>query len=378
MAGIYIHIPFCDQACHYCDFHFSTTFTNYRNELIESLILEIDLKKSLLKESIKTIYFGGGTPSLLTAEELFKIITKIRSTFRVDEVVELTLECNPDHLNLEYLQSINAIGINRLSIGIQSFDDSVLKKLNRSHNANTAISALRNAKTIGFNNITIDLIYGIPFQTDEQLAYNLKVINQFEINHISAYHLTFEEKTVFGKWLDQGKIFELDDEKSLDQFKQVRLQLKENGFRQYEVSNFSKPDFHSKHNSSYWKGDEYLGIGPSAHSFIHGNRSWNIKHNKKYIDSIKNNVIPEEVENLSDLDQYNEYILLSLRQLDQGLDVQLLQNNYHKYWYKSQDRINEFLKSGHLLQQENKYILSENGIFIIDYISSELFLSHED
>ncbi len=373
MLGIYIHIPFCDLACHYCDFHFSTTFEKYRSDLLKAIEKELFTKLSENNEKVETIYFGGGTPSVLTKEELTGILSVIFENAEVNTEAEITLEANPNHLTREYLKELKDLGINRLSIGIQSFHDEVLKKLNRNHTSNQSKEVVQNAKSVGFDNITVDLIYGIPFQTDEQLEWNLKIISDLGIDHVSAYQLTIEENTVFGRWKDQGKLLELSDENCLNQFKMVKRFLEEKGYEQYEVSNFARNGKYSQHNSSYWKGVKYIGVGPGAHEFDGTTRSWNISNNRQYV---KENLV--EKEELTEVDQFNEKVLLGLRQLNVGIDALELEKEFPKLYSQIEPEIKKFLREGELIEKDNRILVSEIGIFIIDYITSELFIIHED
>ena len=373
MSGIYIHIPFCDQACHYCDFHFSTTFQKYRHKLLKTIQKELFTKLSENVEKIETIYFGGGTPSVLCVEELKEIMDVIQQTSDVSEDAEVTLEANPNHLTSDYLKGLKSIGVNRLSIGIQSFHDEVLEKLNRNHDSLQAKEVVQRAQKEGFDNITVDLIYGIPFQTDEQLEHNLVQISSLGIDHVSAYQLTIEENTVFGRWKDRGKLLELSDEKCLNQFKMVKSYLEKEGYEQYEVSNYARNGKYSRHNSSYWKGVKYFGIGPGAHEFDGEKRSWNVSNNTLYIENNK-----VESEELSRVDSFNEKVLLGLRQLKVGIDREELKEEFPYLYQKIDKDLSDFISKGELIEKDSRVLVSEIGIFIIDYITSELFIIHED
>ena len=373
MSGIYIHIPFCDQACHYCDFHFSTTFQKYRKKLLKAIQSELFTKLSERTRKVDTIYFGGGTPSVLTIEELRELIDLIHTTSKISEDIELTLEANPNHLTKDYLKGLKRIGVNRLSIGIQSFHDDVLEKLNRNHNSVQAKEVVERAQEEGFDNITVDLIYGIPFQSDEQLEYNLQQISKLGIDHVSAYQLTIEENTVFGRWKQNGRLLEFSDEKCLNQFKMVKNFLETEGYEQYEVSNYARNEKYSRHNSSYWKGLNYLGVGPGAHEFDGEKRSWNVSNNILYIE---NNRV--ESEKLSRVDTFNEKVLLGLRQLNVGIDKAEMERDYPELYHQIQKNLISFISKGELIDVDNKILVSEIGIFIIDYITSELFIIHED
>jgi len=318
MSGIYLHIPFCKQACFYCDFHFSTSLKK-KDDLISCLIKELEIRKEELQnETIETIYFGGGTPSLLSVDEIQSIIDAINANYKVVENPEITLEANPDDLVSVRAQSrtifedYKKAGVNRLSIGIQSFFEEDLKLMNRAHNAKEAKDCLSMA-TRYFDNITIDLIYGIPNMSIEKWKQNLQTVFDFEINHISSYALTVEPKTALDTFIKQGKYPELDEELAKQHFEILVKETQKQGFVHYEISNFGRPNYFSKHNTSYWQGKKYIGIGPSAHTFSKTHRSWNVANNTKYIKSILENKLPNEVEKLSKNDQFNESIMTGLR-----------------------------------------------------------------
>lgn len=369
MAGIYIHIPFCAQKCSYCDFHFSTTFSSYRTELINALNKELILRKN--SDIIETIYFGGGTPSLLTKEELKGLLDTIKQNFTCASEIEVTLECNPDDCSLINLTDWKELGINRLSIGIQSFDDEQLKWMNRKHSSLQAKEALENAQKVGFSNITVDLIYGLPNLTLAEWEQQLLEITRLPIQHISAYCLTIEEKTVLAKWVKEKKIVPSDNDEQSDQFELLVSILAQNGFEQYEISNFCREENYSKHNSSYWLGKNFLGIGPSAHGFDGKSRYWNISSNQAYIRELEKNSLPETIETLSVKEQFNELILLGLRTkwgVDKQQLVALIQPN--EEWVSLK---NEFIQSGELLESETHFHLTEKGKLRADLIASEFF-----
>ena len=318
MSGIYLHIPFCKQACFYCDFHFSTSLKK-KEELISCLIKELEIRKAVLEhETIETIYFGGGTPSLLTVSELERLIKTIYANYKVAENPEITLEANPDDLMSIGAQSgaifkeYKEIGINRLSIGVQSFFEEDLKMMNRAHNAKEATESIKLA-TNYFDNITVDLIYGIPNMTPEKWTQNLQTVFDLGIPHISSYALTVEPNTALDSFIKKGKYPPLDEALAKEHFDILVDETRKNGFVQYEISNFGKPDYFSKHNTSYWQRKKYLGIGPSAHSFNKTHRSWNVANNSKYMHSILENKLPSETEKLSKNDQFNESIMTGLR-----------------------------------------------------------------
>lgn len=327
MAGIYIHIPFCSQRCSYCNF-FSVVSINLLNEVIDAIIKEFSIRKDYLKnEPVQTIYFGGGTPSLLTIQQIEKLLNTIYKNFPVEKNAEITFEANPDDLTEKYLSDLKKLGINRLSIGIQSFDDNKLKILNRRHNAFQAVEAVRVAQRSGFNNISIDLIYGLPFQSLIEWENDLDKAFSLPIQHLSAYALTFEEKTLLLKQKEKKLIEPADEELMIKMYELLLNKSNQNGFDAYEISNFSLPEFYSRHNSSYWTQTPYLGIGPSAHSFNGFSRQWNVASIHKYIEGIMKNNSFFEQEILSLQDRYNEYVLLGLRTKN-GINIDELEQNF--------------------------------------------------
>jgi oxygen-independent coproporphyrinogen-3 oxidase len=372
MTGIYIHIPFCKQACHYCDFHFSTSLKK-KDKLIQALVKELNLRKDEFKDQIvETIYFGGGTPSLLSIDELRLLISEVYNNYKVVENPEITLEANPDDLTNQQLNDLTTLPINRLSIGIQSFFEVDLKLMNRAHNADDAKRCLEDA-TKQFENITIDLIYGIPGMSNERWMENIETALTFNIPHISSYALTVEPKTALEAFIKKGIIQNVDDDLAEEQFQILIEKLEASGFLQYELSNFGKPDYFSKHNSSYWHGKSYLGIGPSAHSFNGDQRSWNVRNNSKYIHSLSHDILPMEIETLTLNDKYNERIMTGLRTI-WGVSLQKVEeefgNDYKKYLLdQSQKHIDK-----HLLYIDGDNILvTKKGKFLSDGIASDLF-----
>jgi len=372
MAGIYIHIPFCKQACYYCDFHFSTSLKK-KDELIQALVKEIELRKKELQiQTIDTIYFGGGTPSLLSNEELDLLINSVNNNFQVSENPEITLEANPDDLSNQRIKALANTPINRLSIGIQSFFERDLKLMNRAHNASEARDCLSFANQY-FNNISVDLIYGIPGLSNDQWIENIETVLSYNIPHISSYALTVEPKTALETFIKKGIIKNVDDEIAQEQFNILIDKLEASGFVHYELSNFSKPNYFSKNNSAYWQGKPYLGIGPSAHSFNGSQRGWNVRNNSKYIKSIQNNKLPIEKETLSTTDKYNEYIMTGLRTM-WGVSFEKIESefgeNYKKYiLLQSEKYINQHL----LYIDDNKLLTTKKGKFLSDGIASDLF-----
>lgn len=381
MAGIYIHIPFCKQACFYCDFHFSTSLKK-KDELIQALVKELEIRKDDLKtETIETIYFGGGTPSLLTIDELRFLINEVYKNYSVINHPEITLEANPDDLSNNLIIQLSKSPINRLSIGIQSFFEDDLKSMNRAHNSEEAKACLQVA-TQYFDNITIDLIYGIPNMSQEKWNKNLETAFSYGVNHISSYALTVEPKTALDVFIKKGDYPPIDETLALEHFNHLIDKTKDQGFVHYEISNFGKPNYFSKHNTSYWQGKSYIGIGPSAHSFKRNQRSWNVSNNSKYIQSIQNNVLPNTIEELSMKDQYNEYIMTGLRTI-WGVSLNDIEQNFGEdYLQRLKSSAEKFIERGLLVTStdfdENKNRVeklktTQKGKFLVDGIASELF-----
>lgn len=374
MAGIYIHIPFCKKACYYCDFHFSTSL-RFKDKMVSSIIKEIKIQKHYFEqEKIETIYFGGGTPSLLNYSEINSILNEIYYNFNVIENPEITLEANPDDLKINKLEQLKKNNINRLSIGIQSFFDEHLKWMNRAHTSKNSIECLKNAKKIGFNNITIDLIYGMPNITNHQWKENIKQAINYNIPHISAYNLTLEKNTAYYSFVKKGIYKKPSDKKGAEQFSILIKELKKASYIHYEISNFAKKDNFSKHNSSYWKGKKYLGIGPSAHSFNGSVRHWNISNNKRYIDSIELGKPKYTIEELTNKDIVNEHLLLGLRTI-WGCSLPFIQNKL------TENTFNTFIldlekqkKISNIQQDKNKIVITDKGKPFTDRIISDLFV----
>ncbi len=377
MAGIYIHIPFCRQACNYCDFHFSTTLT-HKAELVDAIIQEAELQKGYLQgKPISTIYFGGGTPSILTKSELESILSKLKSLFTVDEGVEVTLEANPDDLTPEKLTELKALGVNRLSIGIQSFIEQDLRSMNRAHNAQQAIECVKLAQAAGITNISIDLIYGIQMLDDLDWIENIDKAVKLGVQHISAYALTVEPKTALAHQIKTGKAAPVDEEKASRHFHLLVDRLAKSGFEQYEISNFSLPGHRSKHNSSYWNGEWYLGLGPSAHSFNNKSRQYNIRNNAVYISDINKGKITAEMETLSTNDRYNEYIMTALRKVE-GIDLDEVEKRFGKFYQLlCMKEARNYIKDGQLSFNNNCLTLTTNGKFFADGIASSLFATDD-
>jgi oxygen-independent coproporphyrinogen III oxidase len=374
MAGIYLHIPFCKQACHYCDFHFSTN-AEIKKDLVRAMGEEIRLQRHYLQgERPQTIYFGGGTPSLLDRDELQFLLRTITETHDVYPSAEITLETNPDDLTVQKLTDLRSLGINRLSIGIQSFDDDILMYLNRIHFADTAIRSVEAARASGFDNISIDLIYAIPGVSLQRWKKNIDQALALHPEHISAYTLTIEEKTAFGKWFATGKLIPVDEALAAEQLELLMSALSSAGYRQYEISNFARPGFESRHNSAYWKGDKYLGIGPSAHSYNQTTRQHNVANNHQYVRSIKEGKIPADKEVLKKGDRINEYILTTLR-TDNGCNLSLLKRDFDYDVLTLHGGYLRELQDHHLVSlADGQLKLTEAGRLLADKISSDLFL----
>jgi oxygen-independent coproporphyrinogen-3 oxidase len=372
MAGIYIHIPFCKQACHYCDFHFSTS-PKYKDEMVQALIKEITLQKNYLNsETIQSIYFGGGTPSVLSADEILQIINTITSLHTVASDAEITLEANPDDLDHAKVNAFKHTPVNRFSIGIQSFFDEDLFWMNRAHRANEADSAVKRAQDAGFENITVDLIYGYPLLTDAKWTQNLNRVFDLGVPHISAYSMTVEPQTALASFISKKKQPPMSDHQSAAQFDIMLDAMQVQGFEQYEISNFCKPGHYSRHNSNYWKGVKYLGIGPSAHSFNGETRQWNVANNVKYIASLTDNQVPAEIEVLTEANRLNEYIMTALRTI-WGLDLDKLNEI-------AQGSADILLKAARLyfddgsITQDGKVLtLTRKGKLYADNIAARLF-----
>ncbi|AUC16151.1 coproporphyrinogen III oxidase [Tenacibaculum sp. SZ-18] len=373
MSGIYIHIPFCKQACYYCDFHFSTSLKR-KDDMMEALILELELRKDeFSNEEVATIYFGGGTPSVLSSEEIKLLIDTVHQNYKVIQDPEITLEANPDDLSEENIIELSNSPVNRLSIGIQSFFEKDLKLMNRAHNAEEAKKCLSVA-TRYFDNISVDLIYGIPNTTNDEWRENIETALSFGVPHISSYALTVEPKTALQSFIEKGIIDDVNDELAQEQFLILVDELDKAGFVHYELSNFGKEHFFSKNNSAYWQGKKYLGIGPSAHSFNGKERSWNIANNAIYSKKIKEKELPCEIEELSVTDRYNEYVMTGLRTV-WGVDfkriVQEFGNQYLQYLMMQAEK---FILQDLLYIENDTLKTTRKGKFLTDGIASDLFI----
>ena len=382
MAGIYIHIPFCKQACHYCNFHFATSL-HYKNDLIAALLKEIELSGFFDHsfpnplyggedaESIATIYFGGGTPSLLNIEEIQSLLHKIRNKFSVTDDAEITLEANPDDITEEKLLEWKEAGINRLSIGIQSFFQEDLEWMNRAHNSKQAIENLQLSVKY-FDNITIDLIYGTPHLTNEKWKQNVETAISLNIPHLSCYALTVEPKTPLDKMIQQNISEDVNPDKQSEQFLLLMQWLEDAGYEHYEISNFAKPGWRSRHNSSYWQGKNYIGVGPSAHSFNGTERRWNISNNTIYIASLNKGVIPFEKEELTATQKMNEYIMTSLRTME-GINLEVIYPGMQDTSNVLLDKSKKFIDTGLLKFENNTLTLTKEGKLLADGIAADLF-----
>ena len=372
MAGIYIHIPFCKQACHYCDFHFSTSLKK-RDEMVEAICKEIVLRKCEVDGEITTIYFGGGTPSLLTNEEIDKILSTVYSNFQISENPEITLEANPDDLTKAKILEFSNSPINRLSIGVQSFFEHDLKLMNRAHNQSEALECITLAKE-HFKNISVDLIYGIPEMTNKQWIANVEKALSLNIPHLSCYALTVEPKTALEQFIKKGIVPPVEDDVAQEHHTILIEMTEAAGYHNYEFSNFCKPGWESKNNTAYWQGKPYLGVGPSGHSYDGNQRSWNISNNPIYIKKINNGELPLEREVLSTRDKYNEYVMTRLRTAN-GISLKEIQENFglifSKYLAK---QMIEHIDSGLLSVKMDTVIVTKKGKFLSDGIAADLFL----
>lgn len=374
MAGIYIHIPFCKQKCNYCNF-FSLASSRFTDELFISLLKEICLQKNYIgSEKINTIYFGGGTPSLVKIDNIKRVLDEIRKFYLIDDNPEITLEANPDDITNSFLKELRSTSINRLSIGVQSFFDVDLKYLNRIHQSKQAEEAIMRSQDSGFENLSIDLIYGIPTLTSGNWENNIDKTIHFAIPHISAYSLTLEPNTILDHLIKKGTREIIDENKSIVQYEYLMKRMNEGNYLHYEISNFCKEGFISKHNSAYWKGEKYLGLGPSTHSYNQESRQWNVSNITEYIEKIGVSEVPFEIEFLSEEQKYNEYVLTSLRTM-WGCDLNFIKDTFGQLYYEHCiKQATVFLQSEKILKETNILFLTDQGKFFADGIASELFL----
>lgn len=371
-AGIYLHIPFCKTKCTYCDFYMLTNESQI-DKFVEAICAESALRKDeIQEEEVKTIYFGGGTPSRLSTNHFKKIFEALYLNYKIDSKAEITVEANPDDLSDEYLKTLSQLPVNRLSIGIQSFNDEELKFLSRRHSAQQAISSVKTAQSHGFNNISVDLMYGLPDQTEEIWKDNLEQMTNLGVQHLSAYHLIYEEKTRMYNMLKTGKIKPVDEELSTTMFSMLIDWMKRHDFIQYEISAFGKEGYFSQHNTSYWKNRKYLGLGPAAHSYNGYDRSWNISSLHRYIKGVESGNLEREAEHLSINEKYNEFILTGLRTM-WGIDLSDMINIFGEDMYNyCIENAQPYINAGKLIIQENTLKLTQKGIFISDGIMSDL------
>jgi len=374
LAGIYLHIPFCKQACTYCNFHFTTSL-RYKDDLVKALAQEAKAEKAYLNgEQVETIYFGGGTPSLLEIADLQFLLSELHKSYPISSDAEITLEANPDDVTKEKGQAWKGIGINRLSIGIQSFFEEELRWMNRAHNAIQAKQCIENSYAAGIDNLSIDLIYGSPLLTDEMWEQNVKTAIAYDIRHLSCYALTVEEKTPLHKNILSQKALDVDNDKQARQFLQLMQWLRSAGYEHYEISNFAKSGFRSKHNSSYWKGVHYLGLGPSAHSFNGEQRRWNVANNNAYIKSVHTVTPQREVEILTSAQQLNEFIMISLRTME-GIDFNKIENGWGEDERKRLKKdLVKYVDSGLITLNNDHAQLTDEGMLRADGIAADLFV----
>jgi oxygen-independent coproporphyrinogen-3 oxidase len=374
MAGIYIHIPFCKSKCAYCNF-FSLASESKINDYVEALKKEIVLRKNYLGgETVKTIYFGGGTPSILSVKNIEEILELLNKNYEIVSSPEITLEINPDTIDREKMSSLKKIGVNRMSVGIQSFDDEDLRYLGRRHDSRHAMQVLEDLKQTDFEKITLDLIYGMPTLTEEKWNKNLDIFFSTGITHLSAYALTVEPKTILGQRIEKGELQSVSEEETIRHYNILVERTKENGFEHYEISNFAKEGFRSQHNSIYWRDEKYLGLGPSAHSYDGKSRQWNISNLTKYIQLVGDAELFYEKEILSTEDKFNEYVMTSLR-TSWGCDIEKIERDYGKsYAHHFLKNIKKYLENGEMLKENNTYFLSEEGKLFADGIAADLFL----
>ena len=373
MAGLYLHIPFCKQACYYCDFHFSTD-NRSRRELIKAMVLELDLQKDYLDEPLHTLYLGGGTPSLLLGDEMDLLLSAVHTQYKLAPDAEITLEANPDDLSKEKLRDLRMAGVNRLSVGVQTFDDSLLKFLHRGHDALAARQSLEEIRSAGFNNFSIDLIYGIPGLSEKVWEETLREALQYGPEHVSSYALTIEERTVFGHMTKKGKLHPMEEESAARQFEMLMDVMAAAGYEHYEISNFCKPGYYSRHNSSYWMQSTYLGIGPSAHSYDRISRQFNVRNNAMYVRSIDKGMVPFEREVLTRENKINEYILTTLR-TQWGSNLNYLKQEFGYDLLQRQERYVAQLQSQSLVTvQEGIMKLTRQGKLLADKIAEDLMV----
>ncbi|SFC46254.1 oxygen-independent coproporphyrinogen-3 oxidase [Parapedobacter composti] len=374
MAGVYFHIPFCKQACHYCDFHFSTSLS-YREGMMQALLKETAMRVAYLGgEPVESIYFGGGTPSVLAADDIQRLVDGVTSRFDVTPGAEVTLEANPDDLNAAKVDALKSTPVNRFSIGVQSFFDDDLRWMNRAHRAEEAAAAIKRVQDAGFTNITVDLIYGYPLLTDEKWHWNIQQLLAYSIPHISAYSMTVEPRTALASFIEKNKQEPMDDEHSATQFEHLMDVLEMAGYEHYELSNFAKPGCYAVHNSNYWRGRLYLGIGPSAHSYDGSSRQWNVRNNARYIRALQAGTLPYEREVLTEENRLNEYIMTALRTA-WGVDLDHVAERFGRARAGAlRLALQPFVSNGDVILTDAVVTLSRKGKLMADHIAAELFV----
>lgn len=372
MAGIYIHYPYCKQKCHYCNF-FSLATHKFRNEFVDALLEEISQRKTYIKDPVQSIYFGGGTPSLLSVDEIQRIMDHLTHSFSVDSSAEITLEANPDDLDIRYLKDLQKTDINRLSIGIQSFNNDELMAVNRVHNAESAMDCVKNAQDAGFGNLSIDLIYGIPNSTAESWRKNLEITHSLQAPHLSAYSLTQETRTAYDVLVKKGKLLPPNDEKAIEQYQMLQDYLPVLGMEQYEISNYARPNHQAVHNTNYWKGIPYLGLGPSAHSFDGKSRRWNKAHLTDYLAISMGKPMEFEEEILSLSNRWNEWIMTGLR-TKWGVDTAQISSDFPDVWIDLfEQKAHDYIQKNMMFREKSNYRLTERGKFFADAIAMDFF-----
>ncbi len=378
MAGVYIHVPFCYTRCSYCDFY-KTTDQALKSNFISAICKEISLHPSFFSsQKIETIYLGGGTPSVLTIDELKIVFSALQNHIDLKSVTEITMEVNPDDVSENYIYDLQALGVNRISMGVQSFFDAHLRKMNRRHNSRQASRAVEIVQASGISNMSIDLIYGLPFMTNDEWKENVQTAIQLDVQHVSAYHLTIEKGTVYYDYLKKGKIKEVDEENSLIQYDYLKSSLLNAGYEAYEISNFSKPSYHSKHNSAYWTGELYLGLGPSAHSFDGKVRRWNVSDMETYYKGVMNGGTYWKDEKLTSFDRYNEIIMVGLR-TEKGFEKAKLEVYFDddlKAYFNTQ--VEKQVAEGGLVYHQGWYFIPDDKRFVTDAIIADLFFVEDD
>lgn len=373
MSSVYIHIPFCKQKCSYCNFHFSTQ-TKERGEFLKALEKEIFLRRNEIQTPLETLYFGGGTPSILNPEEWQKIFKALKKNFQISENAEITIEANPDDVSVEFLQGLENTPVNRFSLGVQSFFEEDLKLMNRAHSAQQAQEAIRLIQDFGYQNMTIDLIYGSPTTTNEIWRKNIEIFLTLNIPHLSAYALTVEPRTALAHKIKTGKWSKVDENQQKSQFDFLVKILLENNYTHYEISNFGLAGFESRHNSNYWKSRKYLGLGPSAHSFNGKQRAWNVANNQKYIRALQENTLPLEIEELTEENRINELTMIGLR-TSYGVDLDEVNSQFSSSvlaeWHENLERL---IQKNYIEQKGNRIFLNPEFRFFADGIAAEMFI----